>query len=96
MANLKKKTPEEIQDEFNALTRKRYQLLLDVDKATKELVELAEKVYEASPEYVKVICPNCNGSTVVEGEEGKKVKCMCYPKGYLYMRRFKEEKVNGN
>ena len=99
MVNLKKeKTLEELQDEFNSLSRKRNQLILDADKVTKELVELAEKVYEASPEYVKVICPNCNGTTVVESqtEEGKKVKCMCYPKGYLFMKKHKEVKTNDN
>lgn len=91
MSNQKKKTLEELQDEFNSLTRKRYQMLMDLDAVTKELVGLAEKVYENSPEYVKVTCPSCNGKTIVEGEEGKKVKCpSCYPRGFLWMQRFKE------
>ncbi|MBE3093700.1 MAG: hypothetical protein IMZ52_01625 [Actinobacteria bacterium] len=91
MVNLKKKTPEELQDEFNALTRKRYQLILDVDKATKELMELAEKVYEASPEYVRIVCLNCGGKGILDTEEGKKVKCnVCNMKCYMWSKLFKE------
>lgn len=96
MSNQKKKTLEELQDEFNSLSRKRSQAILDLDKITKELVEVAECVYENSPEYVKIICPSCNGSTIVESDDGKKVKCGCYPKGYLFMRKWKEVKENGN
>ena len=94
----KEKTIEELNEEFNGLTRKRMQLIVDLDKTTKELVEVAEKVYEKSPDYVKVTCPQCNGATIIDSEEGKKVKCpTCYPKGYLWMKRFKESiKENGN
>ena len=96
---MKKKTPEELQDEFNSLTRKRYQLLVDVDEATKELVALAEKIYEVSPEYVKTVCIKCGGTGVLNIEEGKKVKCdFCNMKCYIWSKLFKEvgEKVNGN
>jgi len=94
---MKKKTPEELQDEFNSLTRKRNQLLVDVDTATKELVELAEKIYEISPEYVKTVCIKCGGTGVLNTEEGKKVKCdFCNMKCYTWGKIFKEVKEDGD
>ena len=93
MVDMKEKTLEELQDDFNSLSRKRMKQIIELEETTKELVGLAEKVYERSPEYVKVTCPNCNGETVVSSqtEEGKKTKCMCYPNGYLWLKRFKEK-----
>jgi len=87
----KEKSLEDLQDDFNGLTRKRSQLILDLDKITKELVELAEKVYEKSPEYVKISCLNCGGTGIVTTEDGKKMKCdMCQLKGFMWARLFKE------
>ena len=86
-----------MQDEFDSLNHKRMKQILELEETTKQLVELSEKVYEKSPDYVRIICPGCNGSTIKDSEDGKKVKCGCYPKGYLWMKRFKEEeKTNGN
>lgn len=97
MVDLKKKTLIELQDDFNSLTRKRNQLILDVDKITKELIELSEKVYEASSDYVKITCINCNGDGIVPTEDGKKVICkICNRKKYMWVRKFQEEKENGN
>ena len=92
------KNLEELQEELNSLTRKRYQAILDVDKITKDLVDLAEKIYEISPDYVKVVCLNCLGKGMLEAEEGKKVKCnVCRGKLYMYVKRFQEvEKINDN
>jgi len=89
MSNIKEKSLEDLQDEFNSLTRKRNQLILDLEDATKKLVELSEKIYESSPDYVRVVCPVCNGETTIRNEENKLVKCSCYPKGYLYMKKHK-------
>jgi DNA-directed RNA polymerase subunit RPC12/RpoP len=87
----KKKELEELQEDFNSLTRKRYQAILDVDKITKELVELAQKIYETSPDYVKVVCLNCGGRGYNETDDGKKVKCkVCDGKLFMWVKRFKE------
>ena len=99
MVNLKKeKTLEELQDEFNSLSRKRNQLILDADKVTKELVELAEKVYEASPEYIRIDCLKCGKKGILDTEEGKKIRCdLCGGKCYIWAKQFKEDgKVNDN
>jgi len=90
MVTMKEKTLEELQDEFNSLTRKRNQTILDLEEATKKLVELAEKIYEKSPDYVKIVCPSCEGTGIINTEEGKKVKCpSCQMRGFVWARKHK-------
>jgi len=95
---MNEKTLEELQDEFNSLSRKRMKQIIELEETTKELVGLAEKVYERSPEYVKVVCLSCNGKGTVDTEEGKKIRCqVCQGKCFMWVKRFQEvERANGS
>ena len=85
------KTLENYSDEIKSLQRKQMQLVVDADKLAKELQEATEKYYKLSDEYVKVVCPQCGGTSITKDENGTNIKCpICQMKGFLYMKKFTE------
>lgn len=87
---------EELNEKFNSLTRKRMKAITDLEDMDKELMKLAEKIYEQTPDYVRVDCISCNATGTIRNEEGGLAKCqMCNMKGYIWCKLFKGE-TNGN
>lgn len=93
----KKETLDELQDKIKSLTRKKYQIIVDADALDKEIMDVSERIYESSPDYVKVVCFQCNGIGYIESDEidskgkKKKIKCqICGLRGFLWMRKYSE------
>lgn len=87
----KAKTAEDYEDLIKSLQRKQMELVIESEKLAKRMAEASEDYYKLSPEYVKVVCFQCNGTSIIKDEEGKKLKCpVCEMKGFLWMRKYKE------
>jgi len=81
---------EEVEDKLSSLVRKRDRLIIDINKLEKEINNTLEEYYRLSGEYVKVVCPRCNGvGYTIDPETRKKVKC---PE-YIWMKVWKPKNV---
>ena len=86
---------EEIEEELENLDIQRQQLIADAEALDSEIETLNKEYCELSPDYVKVICPNCQNSNllgyVVDENTNKSVACpVCNKQKYIWMRLYKE------
>jgi hypothetical protein len=92
---MKMKTKEELEEELQNLDIQREQLIADADELDKQIARINKEYCELSPEYVKVVCPNCINSNllgyVIDPNTNKNTKCqICNTKKYIWMKIFKE------
>lgn len=90
---VKKETLEELEDKIKSLTRKKYQSIIDINDLDNQIAEISKRIYELSPEYIRIICFQCSGIGYVESDETdnkgrkKKVKCpLCGMDGYIWAK----------
>ena len=83
----------ELQDKISTLVRERNNLILEMDKKTKELEKLVEQQFVLDENKIKIKCLGCKGLGYVPTEDGKKQFCpMCGgpDKPYLWADKYTE------
>ena len=65
----------ELQDKLNKKITDRNNLIMELDKVSKELADILDNTYALDNSKVRIICPLCNAAEYYTTEEGKKVIC---------------------
>ena len=98
---IKKLDKDELMDKIKSLIRKRDQIIIDISKIEKELINLQDDYKEISGEYNRTECLTCGGTGYIESPEdsNKKVICKnptipflsCNGKGYIWLKKYVEK-----
>jgi hypothetical protein len=92
-------TKEEIEDQIKSIARKRDKTFLELNEYQKQLQMLADQFKEVSEDFVKVVCPTCEGVGYIEDKDKKKHVCdnqmipefSCRGKQYIWMRKYEKK-----
>ena len=81
-----------LNDKLKALTRQKYQMIVEADNLEKEISDVTQKIYETSPDYIRVVCFRCLGQGILETEEKKRIRCdLCKGDKFIYMKKYIED-----
>lgn len=67
----------ELRSEINKSFRKRADLIIKVDKLTKEIGDLYNQIYRVDPNYVDIQCGRCGGTGIIINPEDSTKKILC-------------------
>jgi len=83
----------DIVEELKKLEEQRNRLIKKIQEIDKKMLDLRNKLFEASDDYVKIVCPKCNKKGVYRDDKGKLRDCpVCNGDRYIWALVYKEDK----
>lgn len=79
----------ELQDSLNKKITERNNLIIELDRVSKELATMLDSTYALDDTKVRITCPQCGGKEFYETEDGKHVICpSCGGKKFIWANKF--------
>jgi NMD protein affecting ribosome stability and mRNA decay len=86
---------ESTEEEIRKLSRKRSELIIELDKVSKDINTSLEKLYALEPSMVAIKCPACQGKGYIESNDGNKQICSTCggpDKPYIWAEKYESGK----
>jgi len=84
------RTANDIRVEINQLIQQRGKLFENVNQINSQIGQKYLELYELSPEFIKVVCPNCSGKGFIQEDKRKRVCENCDGREFVWMIKYEK------